>query len=292
MMENILFIINPVAGTRTKQDIPSIIKKELGSQYKFKIVNTLRAGHASELVKENIKSYKYFVAVGGDGTVNEVASALVNTDGVLGIIPLGSGNGLARHLNVPLNIRKAVKVFNGKFDIERIDTCEVNDIPYFMTSGVGFEAEIAKRFSIADGRGFYTYFKSSVKALKNYSPRIFNIEVDGKKFEVKALTLSAANSSQYGNNTFINPLADVQDGLLDLCILEPIPWYVSLGVLRRMFTKSIHKSSYYQLIRGKHITVKGDTEVFHFDGECTTNQRKDLEFKLIPSSLNVMILGS
>ena len=286
-MENILFIINPVAGTRTKQDIPRIIKKELGSQYKYKVVKTLRSGHASQLVKENIKSYKFFVVVG----VNEVASALRNTDGVLGIVPLGSGNGLARHLNVPLNIRKAIKVFDSQFTVERIDTCEVNDIPYFMTSGVGFEAEIAKRFSIADGRGFYTYFKSSVKALKNYSPRLFNIDVDGKKFEVKALTLSAANSSQYGNNTFINPLADVQDGLLDLCILEPIPWYVSLGVLRRMFTKSIHKSSYYQLIRGKHIRVKGDTEVFHFDGEYTTNQRKDLEFKLIPNSLNVMILG-
>ncbi len=288
-MKRILFIINPIAGTRSKKDIPSLIKSILKGKVEYKIKETNYSGHASVIVNENLGLFDVFVAVGGDGTVNEVGTALLGTKGVLGIIPLGSGNGLARHLGVPLKVKSAIEFFLDNNQVQRIDTCLVNEQPYLMTSGIGFEAKLTQIFSEDKGRGLYTYIKSGIKCFRNYKSSKYSVEIDGNIQNLNVFTLSVANTSQYGNNTFINPLSDVQDGLLDVCILKPVQVIHSLDVLRKIFTRKLHESRYYEMVRAKKVVITSKTEGYHFDGEYIKSEDDKLVFEINPASLNVLV---
>lgn len=288
-MKRILFIINPIAGTRSKKDIPSLIKSILKGKVEYKIKETNYSGHASVIVSENLGLFDVFVAVGGDGTVNEVGTALLETKGVLGIIPLGSGNGLARHLGVPLKVKSAIEFFLDNNQVQRIDTCLVNEQPYLMTSGIGFEAKLTQIFSEDKGRGLYTYIKSGIKCFRNYKSSKYSVEIDGNIQNLNVFTLSVANTSQYGNNTFINPLSDVQDGLLDVCILKPVQVIHSLDVLRKIFTRKLHESRYYEMVRAKKVVITSKTEGYHFDGEYIKSEDDKLVFEINPASLNVLV---
>jgi len=288
--EKILFIINPISGAKNKIRIPDLVKDNLdSSQFDFDVIHTKAGGHAEELTAEGLNSgYKKFIAVGGDGTINEIARVLINKDGQLGIIPSGSGNGLSRHLGIPLNPVDAIKAINNNTVI-KIDAGTINGRPFFCTAGVGFDAHIGKVFAQSKIRGLNTYVRTTISEFVNYTPQHYSINIDGEKLEKKAFLITFANSAQYGNNAYISPHADIQDGLLDLCVLAPFPKYqmIELGV--RVFRKTADKSKYLEIIKGKEITVEREFEgPIHCDGE-PFEAGQILTVKVIPSSLNVIV---
>ena len=266
-MKNILFIINPIAGTRSKKDLPKLIAKHLTKKFTFKIIETKHQQHATEIALEERNNFDALIAVGGDGTINEVAKGLIGSDTPMGIIPMGSGNGLARHMKLPLNLGKAIEVFNS-FNPQAIDTCKVNSESFLITSGVGFEARIGHL----------------------YKAGLYDIEIDGKKIVTEAFTVSVANANQYGNNAFISPLSDIQDGLMNLCIIRPFPKAMAVGVSTKLLTKRIHKSKYYESLLAKKIIIidKNDNQ-FHIDGEPEINKERVLQYEILPLSLRLLV---
>src|SRR6478609_11346300 len=170
-MDKSLFVINPISGAKNKKDVPSLVRKYLAGKLDIEIALTARAGHAHDLALRGIKEgFQRIVAVGGDGTMNEVASALVGTDVKFGIIPMGSGNGLARHLHIPLHTESAVNLLL-RPSIKRIDTCQMNGKPFFCTAGLGFDAEISALFNKSKNRGLRSYIKSVSKEYMGYKPQ-------------------------------------------------------------------------------------------------------------------------
>lgn len=289
--EKILFLINPISGTKKKDNLPDRILKLIDkSRYEAEIHITRFRGDATEVVPIKMaEGYRRFVAVGGDGTVNEIAKALVDSEGILGIIPLGSGNGLARHLRIPLNIDKAMKLINeGKVD--SIDYGRINNEPFFCTCGVGFDAHIGNEFAKNKGRGFLTYIKVTISDFFKYKPKKYRIKIDKElKLKSRAFLITAANASQYGNNAYIAPTADIQDGKLDICILSPFRLYRAPGLGIRVFTKRINKSSLMNTIQATEIVLKRKKAgVVHFDGE-PSEMGKKIKIKIFPRGLKVMI---
>jgi diacylglycerol kinase (ATP) len=286
-----LFIINPVSGGKSKESVPGLITKYLNKAvFDSTVIYSNGVAHAHQLAKEALNNYELIVAVGGDGTVNEIASAIVGSNSVLGILPYGSGNGLSRFLGIPMAVEKAIAALND-WRVEAIDAGTANGDWFFNMAGMGFDAHISEVFSHQKNRGFSTYFKSSVKEVINYKPQKYHIEVDGAIYEREAFMLSFANSSQYGNNAHVSPNASVQDGLIDVCIIKPFPlWrFPEMGI--RMFTKTAHRSKYVEIIRGRHIKVTRDAPgPMHLDGEPRISGTA-LEIKVAPSSLRI-ITGS
>jgi diacylglycerol kinase (ATP) len=289
--EKILFLINPISGTRHKEHLPGIIK-ELIDKDKFdvEIAITRYKGEATEIVNRKLKdNIRYFVAVGGDGTVNEIAKALINTQSVMGIIPVGSGNGLARHLKIPLQPRKAINIINA-LKFHSIDYGLINNIPFFCTCGVGFDALIGEKFAQSKGRGLSNYVKTTIREYFNYEPEMYKIIIDNERIiNRSAFLITFANASQYGNNAYIAPGADIYDGKLDMCILSPFRLYKAPGIGIRLFLKNIHRSHLMHTERASSILLERDTEgVVHFDGE-PFRLGKILEISLINKGLNIII---
>lgn len=269
MKKKILFIINPVAGTKRKDRIFSMISKHIGENiFEFYVENTKRKGHATDAAREGTnKGTNIIVAVGGDGTVNEVACALAGSNTTLGIIPLGSGDGLARHLNIPLNISNAIKCINN-LNAVTIDVCRLNDKMFFCAAGVGFDAIVISKFSKKKNRGLLQYLFTSALEFFKYKPQTYKIEADGKEIERKAFLITVANASQYGNNAYIAPNANIADGKADICIIKPFPLYAAPFLVLRLFRKTLYKSKYYETIQASRITLKSENEMcFHYDGE-------------------------
>jgi len=284
-----LFIINPISGGKNKDGVPDLIEKHLDAgKFEPVILFTDSVSHARQLAKEAVNKFDVVVAVGGDGTVNEVASAIVGSNTALGIIPFGSGNGLARFLQVPMDTVEAIKTL-GKGHIESIDSGTLNGNPFFNMAGMGFDAHIAEVFSHNKKRGFISYIKSAFEEINKYKPQLYKIEIDGKSYEREAFMVSFANSSQYGNNAHISPHASVQDGLLDVCVIKQFPFWrlVEMGI--RMITKTADKVKFLEIIRGAEITVKRTgTGPIHLDGEPQM-QTADIHVKVIPASLKVIV---
>jgi len=289
MKEKILFVINPISGNKSKKNIPDLIEQKFAdAKYDVKVVFTQYAGEATQIVKQHIlKGYKKIVAAGGDGTVNEVASGVVETDAVLGIIPLGSGNGLARHLNLPMNTNKALEVIKSAEPI-KIDYGKINDRKFFCTTGVGFDAHIGHVFSKLDGRGFANYIKATVSEFRKYQPQRYEISMNGTTIMRDAFLITFANASQYGNNAHIAPKADIVDGKLEVAILKQFPLITAPGIGARLFLKNIDKSSYVETFQCESIVLKRtDADVIHFDGE-PEEMGEILNVKVIPKGLNVL----
>jgi diacylglycerol kinase (ATP) len=283
-----LFIINPVSGGKKKDQVPALVQKNLDiSLFEPTIVFTNSAMHASELALEAVGKYDYVVAVGGDGTVNEIASSIVGTDTALGIIPFGSGNGLARFLGIPMDTGEAIKTLNtGK--VELIDSGKINGQYFFNMAGMGFDAHISEVFSHDKTRGFGAYIRSAFHEIANYKSEIYHLEIDGVAYEREAFMLSFANSSQYGNNAHVSPNASVQDGLLDVCIIKPFPLYRFIEMGLRMFTKTSESSKYVEIIRAKHIMVRrSKSGPVHLDGEPQM-LGADAEINVVPRSLKII----
>lgn len=289
--EKILFVINPISGTRHKNDLPDLIKKGIVNAYfEAEIIFTQFKGDATLIVSRKLKEhYRYFVAVGGDGTVNEVGKALIGTSAIMGIIPVGSGNGLARHLKIPLKVSQAIATIN-QMKYHSIDYGLINDQPFFCTCGVGFDALIGDKFAQCKGRGLSNYVKTTVREYFKYQPETYELMLDqGVKIFVPAFLITFANASQYGNNAYISPNADITDGKLDLCILSPFKLYSALIIGFRLFAKTMNKSSLMQIRQAKTILLKRKEKgVIHFDGE-PCSMEKELNISIINKGLNIII---
>ncbi|HZX61886.1 MAG TPA: diacylglycerol kinase family protein [Bacteroidales bacterium] len=286
----ILFIINPISGIGKQKNIEELIRDNIdASSYEYQVKFTKGPGHGTELAKEAVASgVNVVVAIGGDGTVNEIGQALVGSSTALGIIPTGSGNGLARHLKIPFQFKKAIEVIN-HFKIRKIDTATINDQVFLSIAGVGYDAFVAKKFADAPKRGFFTYFRIVSNEYSQYRPRKYILEVDGRIIKRRALSITFANSNQFGNNTSIDPNAKLDDGLIDVCVVRRVPlWLVPLYV-PALFFKTFHKTQYMEIIRAKKAVVtrkKGKT--IHLDGD-PSQTGKVLEMKVNPLSLNIIV---
>lgn len=284
-----LFIINPISGGKTKDRVPELIGKYLDTTaFNATIIFTDGVSHARQIAKEAVGSFELIVAVGGDGTVNEIASAIVGTDTTLGIIPYGSGNGLSRFLGISMDAGKAIKNLSTG-SVAFIDSAKLNGQPFFNMAGVGFDAHISDVFSHGKKRGFFSYIKSSLQEIAKYKSQTYHLEIDGKAYEREAFMVSFANSSQYGNNAHISPNASVQDGLLDICVIQKFPlWrFPEMGI--RMLTKTSDKTKYVEIIRGKHIKIKRESPgPVHLDGEPQIMDAA-IEIEVAPRSLKVIV---
>lgn len=289
MKKNILFVVNPISGGKSKLNFADKVFKYLDLKlFEPKIVFTERQGHAIELAKNAVEDkFDIVVAVGGDGTINEIASVLEGTQLAMGIIPFGSGNGLARSLNIPLRDINAIKRLN-KLHYHSIDSGTLNNRKFFNMAGIGFDALISARFAENIKRGFWGYFKTTISEISNYKSQHYRIELDGKKMNVDAFMISLANSSQFGNNAHIAPAASLEDGFLDVCIVKPFPFYQFPVLGYRMFSKSTHKSKFVQILRAKNIKIirENPSEV-HVDGEPLL-MGSELNISIKPLSLNVL----
>jgi len=284
-----LFIINPISGGKKKDGVPELIDQNLDKAvFDATIVFSDGISHARIIALEAVGKYDIIVAVGGDGTVNEIASAIVGSDTALGIVPYGSGNGLARFLGIPMNPNQAIQTLV-KGHTESIDSGTVNGQPFFNMAGMGFDAHISEVFSHGKKRGFISYVKSSMQEIATYNEQEYELEIDGKVYERKAFMLSIANSSQYGNDAHISPNASVQDGLLDICLIRKFPlWrFPEMGI--RMLTKTSEGTSYVEIIRGKQINVTRQTEgPIHLDGEPQV-MGTAIHINIVPNSLKVIV---
>ncbi len=289
MKKKILYIINPVSGTKNNINIENIIDNETdNNQFELSIKHTEYPGHGRELAKLAVESkFDVVVAVGGDGTVNEISSALINTDTIFGIVPKGSGNGLARFLKIPINKSKAVQLIN-QLNVFKMDSIRLNDFHYVNMAGIGFDAHIAHLFANYGKRGFKSYVELIFKEFKKFESKYYNLVVDGKTINEQAFLISFANSSQFGNEAHIAPLAEINDGLIDVCILNRFPKYKVIGIIYQLYTKRLLKSKYYRVYKAKQIELKSEHELKgHIDGDPVSFGKK-LNIKILPQSLNVI----
>lgn len=285
--KHIHFIINPNSGPRRSGSITAIIEKEMVGKYKWSISLTERAKHATELALEAVaKNVDAVVAVGGDGTVNEVGKGLIGTDTPLGIIPTGSGNGFARHLKLPLADQAALQRIM-IFETLKIDTATLNGIPFLATAGIGFDAKVGWRFSEYERRGLTSYVMASADTFINYKPQTFQLIIDDKELEREAFLINFANAGQYGNNAWIAPSASLTDGMLNVCILKKFPRPQAPEILFRIFNKQIESSKFYEQILARKITVKNPGKI-HIDGEPMQGFDQ-LEIAINPNSLRVIV---
>jgi len=283
------FIINPVAGGKRKAKFVKHLEKSFARKSDYQIIYSEYAGHASEIAKsESEKGRETIVAVGGDGTINEIGAALKGTSTALAVVPFGSGNGFARHFNIPLNYKKALEViFKGESRF--IDSAIVNNKDFFCTSGIGFDAEIGHLFANSKKRGFLNYGISFLKAFYGYQSKKYQLNIDGVEISYEAFLINVANISQYGNHFFIAPEASASDGLLNLVILKKFPKWKVIGLIFRSYFKTIHNSSY--IIDKKVCSLKIRTSIIensiHIDGEPETI-KGDLKYNVIKDSLKII----
>ncbi len=291
-MKRVLFIVNPASGPRhnSAEEFASLVSEFVDTTiFDFDIEITQYPRHASEISKKAVADkVDIVVAVGGDGTLNEVACELINTETILGIIPAGSGNGLARHLNIPLTIEHAISVINRQHLIN-MDTIKVNDIPFLSIAGIGFDAFVAEKFAGNTTRGLRTYFNIVSTEYYYYKPQEYDLSIDGCAETYKALFISFANSDQFGYNTYIAPSARVDDGLMDICIVQKIPLYSIPFVAPLLFIRQVHKSTFVNIIKAKQATLNTTETLFvNIDGEPVSLQGP-LNFCVNPHSLKVII---
>ena len=290
MKKKAVFVINLISGTSDKAAIPGLIDQYLDkTKFEYEIAITQYAGHASEIAtKAKDDGVDVVVAVGGDGTVNEVARAIVHSNTALGIIPCGSGNGLARHLLLPLNVRKAIDVIN-RGEVRQLDYGIINDYPFFCTCGMGFDAFVSMKFAEAGKRGPITYVENVLREGLKYKPETYTIEDDNGTLQYKAFLISCANASQYGNNAYIAPQASMSDGLMDVIIMEPFDVFQAPQISIEMFSKTLDKNSKIKTFRTRHLHIHRDKPgVIHYDGDPVMTGA-DIDIELKPKGINIIV---
>lgn len=285
----IAFVINPKSGSDKKTDRVKLIKSLLSDAYDSEIILWQKVEDRDEIFRRvTSENFDVAVAVGGDGTVSQLAEALCGTNTALGIVPFGSGNGLARHLGVPLKSEEAMKLI-AEGTIKKIDRGRINNRSFFCTAGVGFDARIGKLFAESETRGFWTYGKMTVNEFRNYVPEKYTIDIDGKKIERTAFLITIANAGQYGNNAWIAPKANAMDGILHVSILKPFRWWNMAGIARKMFAKKLDHSKFLESFTGKKITITRSTEgPAHYDGE-PDSMGKELVATIDNAVLHVLV---
>lgn len=289
--KKIVFVINPISGTQGKEQILAWVNEKLDREkYDMEVVYTEYAGHAVKIAAEKAAEKAFaVVAIGGDGTINEIARSLVHTDTALGIIPCGSGNGLARHLQIPLDPKKAVDIINGG-RLEVIDYGKINGIPFFCTCGVGFDAFVSLKFSQAGKRGPLTYLEQTLLESLKYRPEVYELEMDGNvSTRYRAFLIACGNASQYGNNAYITPRATLDDGLLDVTILEPFTVLDVPSLSFQLFNKTIDQNSRIKTFQCKSLRIhRSKPGVVHFDGDPMM-AGEDIEVSIVQRELKVIV---
>lgn len=284
----ILFVINQELEKKSGINLERLVNKFLnGEQFDYDLIYSRSHEQISAFLESTEKKYQIYIAAGGDGTVNSVGRFLINSDSILGIIPLGSGNGLARSLKIPLNPVKAIKIIN-MLNISTIDTGLINKIPFLNMAGVGFDAAVAHRYDKLTKRGFIVYLMSVLAMLFRYHPEEYEIRI-GKRSEIAgAFLIAVGNTSQWGYNVHICPGANPVDGMLDLNIFKSFPAVALPFLICRLFLKNIHRSKYTEMIRVKEAEITGIRELTgHIDGEPVFFH-KSLHIKILPGSLMVI----
>ncbi len=289
-MRNIAFIINPISGTQNKRRIPKIIDNKLDKRvWMADIVYTEYKGHAEELARHYADlGFSAVVAVGGDGTVNEVASGIRDTQTALGVVPIGSGNGFARHLGTPLRVANAIETINNATPMQ-CDYGMANDRPFFVTCGSGFDATISEQFQRAGSRGFRTYLEEIVKLLFTYKPEHYRVVVDGVDLDGTAFLLTVANCNQWGNAAVIAPKASIQDGLLDVVICSPFPLIQAPSLAIKLFTKTIDQGMNVTSLQTREVTLIRDYAApFHLDGD-PVQMGEEIHLRIVEDGLWVLV---
>lgn len=286
----ILFIINPISGGRKKNDIPDAIDKFLDKEkFSFGIKFTERGGHAAELAEQALQAdTDIVVAAGGDGTINEVAGMAMKYNKPLGILPLGSGNGLARFLEIPITLPKAISVLN-KLQIKNIDSGHLCGKAFFNLAGMGFDAHVSAIFSRDKSRGLFGYIRLGLAEVLSYKPQQYFLEIDGKHYKRKAYAISIANSSQYGNNVIVAPLASITDGFLDVCIIKDFSLFKLPMLVYVMLKGTAKESKLIEIIKGKKIKITREKDAaVHVDGE-PLQMSAEIEAGVVALSLKVIV---
>ena len=267
--KRIIFIINPISGTHSKEEIPALIDKIIDKErFDYQVIMTEYAGHAAEIARQATNDgVDAVVAVGGDGTVNEVARSVIHTQTAMGIIPCGSGNGLARHLCLPMETEKALAIIN-EFQIEAFDYGLINGQPFFCTCGMGFDAFISLKFAESGKRGPITYVENVLKEGLKYKPETYEIEDETGTKHYKAFLIACANASQYGNNAYIAPGATMKDGEMDVIVMEPFDVLDAPQIAADLFMKTLGNNSKIKTFRTRslHIHRKAPGAI-HYDGD-------------------------
>lgn len=287
-----LFIVNPNSGKKKIDGLEKSIQQccnEHGIESKIEF--TKGKHHATEIANRGAsEKFDLILAVGGDGTVHEVAKALIGTDRVMGILPKGSGNGLARHLGISRKPSQALEqLLEGR--VVRIDTIKINDEISVNVSGIGFDGHIANLFGTEGKRGLREYVSLAATEFRRFKPFHVKGEIDHAPLDTDAFILAVANSSQFGNNATVSPTASVCDGLMDVCVIQKVPLLQSLGFAGKMFTRRMNKSAFAKIIKCRKAVFEFESDKpYHIDGEGKSSARF-FSFEIAPSSLNVLTLS-
>ncbi|MBD5177266.1 MAG: diacylglycerol kinase family lipid kinase [Bacteroidales bacterium] len=265
----LLLIVNPNSGTVAKSRLLPTITSTLDNfRLPYDLVFTRETGHGRELARQAVlEGYRGVLACGGDGTVNEIGSALVGSDTAMGIVPCGSGNGLARHLGIPIDVEGSIRIIS-EDNIINADYATGNDTPFFCTCGMGFDAAVSQRASGEKKRGLAMYIRNAASEFVNFTPDQYIIECDGKELTREAFIVAVCNASQYGNNAFIAPQASITDGLLDVMVVRSsnILEHAMVGV--DMLTGMIGNNTLVDSFRTTHLKItRKESGPVHFDGD-------------------------
>lgn len=290
--KKIVFIVNPKAGISPKSKV--VIELLAGniipsSRFIPEVIFTERPGHATEIAANAIANgADIIVASGGDGTVNEVASALVDTDIPMGILPAGSGNGLARCLGISMSYALALRtIIRGNTKL--MDVATVNDKLYTSIAGIGFDAFVAQKFAESSIRGMISYMQIILNEFSSYKPVTYNLTIDGEEFDKQALMIVFANSNQFGFNTKIAPDAKVDDGYLDICVVKKMPVTQLLNVGYNTMRGTLGNTGFAEYFRGKEISITNIHDpLMNIDGEPKI-MNSPVSIKIKPLCLRVIV---
>ncbi len=291
MKKKILFIVNPIAGTGRQKNIEGLIKETLDADlFDYSLCHTEHIHHGSELARDAAdKGYDTVVAVGGDGSIHDVVQGLRGTDLSLGIVPCGSGNGLARALKIPLRPQNALRLLNEQHE-ECIDSITVNDsFVCINAAGVGFDAHIARIMKTLKHRGFSVYTQLVMREFSSYKPHGYQLTLDGQKMERGAWFIAIANGRQYGYNFSVAPKALMNDGQFDITILDRVPLDHIPITAPLAFMNLLNHSQHAEMFRGRDLLIEGNSDGWvNIDGEVEKLGKK-IHFVINP--LSVKLLG-
>lgn len=289
MKKKIRFIINPISGLGCKNQLPDLIEKHLDhSIFDYEITITEYRKHGRQIAEESAKSgFDIVCAVGGDGSVHEVGTGLIGTQTKLAILPAGSGNGLARHLKIPLDIVNAIKCINQQ-NASIMDTVLVNDKPFLGIGGYGFDALIAQKFDQYHTRGFWSYAKLVLREYYSYKPVSVKIEFPTYEREMPVVLCTLANSSEFGNGFCVSPNSNISDGKIELCLLKPFSIWQAPYIIYKFFKRKSHHSKYSEIIPVEKVRITLQHKIAHYDGE-PFEVRNELNVQVIPKSLNILV---
>lgn len=288
--KKIVFIVNPISGTKSKEGLKPLIDDIIDNErFDYTIARTEYAGHASVIASQCVaEGIDICVAVGGDGTVNEVARSLVHSHTALGIIPCGSGNGLARHLCLPMDMKGAMEIIN-MGETDHFDYGVINDQPFFCTCGMGFDAFVSLKFAESGKRGLATYVENVLKEGLTYQPDTYTVKDESGLHHHKAFLIACANAAQYGNNAYIAPGASMQDGMLDVIVMEPFNVFEASTIAVDLFSKTLNNNSHIKRFQSRQIHIHREKPgAVHFDGD-PISMEKEIDVKIIPLGLLAVI---